>query len=375
MATRVSSSGGPAEVGDDGVASSASGASTARATMERVRRRFGRWRELIGRAVPRNHPPIARIAIGMRSARTSWGGGSQWVRQVSRYLSDLGHAVVYDLDRRADCVLLVDPRVGGLVGFGPDEVRDHKQRFPDAYVIHRINENDQRKGSDHVDRLLAAANEVADHTVFISEWLRQYHGERWFDRRRKHSVIVNGADPRVYHPVGSAPFEPDGPLRIVTHHWSDNWAKGFAAYQEIDRLISAGELQNTELWVIGRWPQEIRWRAARTFPPTQGAALSRLLRRCHVYVTASRAEPGGMHFIEGAQCGLPVLYHRDGGGIVEVARKFGVPFGDDVRLAILEMRERYAELRRAVLADGPSGDHMCLSYARLIQDGLVLGRS
>jgi len=311
----------------------------------------------------------------MRPARTSWGGGSQWVQQVSRYLSGLGYAVAFDLKRRTDCVLLVDPRVGGLVGFGPDEIRAHKRRFPDTFCIHRVNENDQRKNTDHVDRLLAAANEVADHTVFISEWLCQYHGERWFDRRRPCSVIINGADPRIYHAVGSAELEPGGALRLVTHHWSDNWAKGFAVYQEIDQLIAGGELKNTELWIIGRWPKEIRWRAARTLPPTQGSPLSQLLRRCHVYVTASRWEPGGMHFIEGAQCGLPVLYHMEGGGIVEVARKFGVPFGDDVRSAIREMRDRYAELRRAVLADAPSGDQMCLAYARLIQQSLVLGRS
>jgi glycosyltransferase involved in cell wall biosynthesis len=343
------------------------------APMERVRQELGRWRELLRLAAPPEHGPIAKIAINMRPARTSWGGGSQWVQQMSRYLSGHGYAVVYDLDRDTDCVVLVDPRVGGLVAFGPDEIRAHKRRFPDTYCIHRINENDQRKNTDHIDRLLTAANEVADHTVFISEWLRQYHCERWFDWRRPHSVITNGADPRLYHAVGSAKLEIGGTLRLVTHHWSDNWAKGFTAYQEIDRLIAEGELKDTELWVIGRWPKEIRWQAARTFLPTQGARLSRLLRRCHVYVTASQWEPGGMHFIEGAQCGLPVLYHVQGGGIVEVARKFGVPFGDDVRSAIHAIRDRYPELRRAVLADGPSGDQMCLAYARLIQQGILLG--
>ncbi|MFQ5856387.1 MAG: hypothetical protein ACE5LU_12165 [Anaerolineae bacterium] len=251
--------------------------------------------------------------------------------------------------------------------FGWKEIKAYVNRHPHVACVHRINENDRRKNTSFMDELLAQANEVADHTVFISEWLRDYHAERWFDKNKPHTVITNGADRRIYHAMGGAEFAADGMMRIVTHHWSDNWTKGFAVYQEIDRLIADGELANTELWVIGRWPREIKWRAAKTFKPRQGASLGRLLRSCHVYVTGSRWEPGGMHFIEGAQCGLPLLYHLDGGGIVELGRKFGVGFRDDIRSAVLEMRERYAELRGAVLGNSPSGDEMCGGYRRVIQ--------
>ena len=78
-----------------------------------------------------------------------------------------------------------------------------------------------------------------------------------------------------------------------------------------------------------------------------------------------------MHFIEGIQCGLPVLYQADGGGIVEVAQRFGMFFRGDVRHAILDMRTRYSQWRQAVLADPPSGDRMCLEYRSLIQRLIV----
>ena len=81
-----------------------------------------------------------------------------------------------------------------------------------------------------------------------------------------------------------------------------------------------------------------------------------------------------MHFIEGAQCGLPLLYHMDGGGIVELGRRFGIGFREDIRLAILEMRERYAELRRAVLQNPPSGNWMCAEYRWVIQQTIELKR-
>jgi glycosyltransferase involved in cell wall biosynthesis len=233
-----------------------------------------------------------------------------------------------------------------------------------------VNDNDVRKKTDQMDARLARFDAVADHTVFISEWLRDHHASKWFDRAKPHTCILNGADPAVFHPVGSRDWRDGKPLRFVTHHWSDNWMKGFAAYREIDELIERGELPGIELWIIGRWPAEITWKRARTFPPASGAALGDLLRQCHVYVTASQFEPGGMHFIEGLQCGLPLIFHEDGGGIVELARRYGLSFREDVGAAVRGIRDRYAELRRTVLGEPPSGDGMCIAYRRVIQQML-----
>jgi hypothetical protein len=64
---------------------------------------------------------------------------------------------------------------------------------------------------------------------------------------------------------------------------------------------------------------------------------------------------------------LPIVYHEEGGGAVELGRRYGIPFRDDVRSAILEARARYVELRARVLDDPPSGDRMCVEYGRLLQ--------
>lgn len=310
---------------------------------------------------------MARIAFNMRPLDEPWGGGNWWLSQMVRRLSDGGHDVGFDLRGEPACVVLVDPRVGGNVGFGAREIARHRKRSTGTRVLHRINECDLRKDTNEIDALLADANRVADHTVFISAWLRDYHAERWFDLSRPYSVIHNGADPAIFHPAGSATFEPGEAMRLVTHHWSDNPMKGFDVYQEVDRLIASGELNGVELWVIGRWPRYCEWQAARTFAPTTGTDLAGLLRSCHVYLTASRFEPGGMHHVEGAQCGLPVLYHEDGGGIVETASRYGIGYRDDVAGAIAEMRGRYTELREKVLAQAPSGDTMCAEYGELIE--------
>jgi len=302
----------------------------------------------------------------MHPVEGSWGGGNAWLTQTAAHLQACGYEVRFDLGGDVDAVVLLDPRVGGTVTFGASDIAAYRERHPRTRCLHRINECDLRKGTAEIDALLAEANAVAEHTVFISEWLRDYHAERWFDRDRPHTVIHNGADPAVFHPIGSARFD-GGTLRLVTHHWSDNPMKGFDVYERVDALIADGDLADAELWVIGRWPDSTVWRAARTFPPSTGRGLAGPLRRCHVYLTASRFEPGGMHHVEGAQCGLPVLYHEDGGGIVELASRYGIGYRDDPAAAIEAARSGYDELRDRVLAGAPSGDAMCAEYRVVIQ--------
>ena len=74
-----------------------------------------------------------------------------------------------------------------------------------------------------------------------------------------------------------------------------------------------------------------------------------------------------MHHVEGAQCGLPLLYHEDGGGVVEAGKRYGIGFREDVASALLTARDRYAELRGQVLERIPSGDRMVLHYAGILQ--------
>jgi hypothetical protein len=74
-----------------------------------------------------------------------------------------------------------------------------------------------------------------------------------------------------------------------------------------------------------------------------------------------------MHFIEGLQCGLPLVYHLDGGGIVELAQSYGVGFREDLPHAIREIRARYPEFRAKVLSEPPSGDRMVMAFREILQ--------
>jgi glycosyltransferase involved in cell wall biosynthesis len=272
-----------------------------------------------------------------------------------------------------DVIVLIDPRDDlENKAFGCAEIAAYKRANPHVKILHRINECDQRKATTFMDGLLAEANELADYTVFISKWLRDYHGHRWFNTAKPHRCIYNGADPKFFHPIGNRPFHRGDCLRLMTHHWSNNPMKGFDIYERVDDLIATGRLKDVEFWVVGQWPANIHWKRAKTCPPKAGGELAALLRSCHVYLTASRWEPCGMHHVEGAQCGLPLLYHEDGGGIVEAGLRYGIGYRDDIVEAIEKVRDAYPVLRDHLLEDMPSGDRMCMTYLSVIQHLLCM---
>jgi hypothetical protein len=96
-------------------------------------------------------PRVGRIAINMRPQASSWGGGNQWVLQMTKALRAEGYSVRFDLAQPVDGILMVDPRPSDQVSFGPDEIRQAKNEQPTTFCLHRINENDQRKQTKIMD--------------------------------------------------------------------------------------------------------------------------------------------------------------------------------------------------------------------------------
>jgi glycosyltransferase involved in cell wall biosynthesis len=313
----------------------------------------------------------ATIAFNLRPRSGPYGGGNQWAEQLSSCLRRCGYRLIYHLDDSVDLVMGTHAGLGGALRFSYEDVLEAKKRNPRLRCIQRINDNDARKSGNGMDAHLADCNRAADHTVFVSRWLQDYHAQRWFDAARPSSVIINGADPADFHPLGNVPWREGEPFRLVTHHWSDNPSKGFDVYSEIDELIAAGKLPGVELHVIGRWPPGLQWKAARTHAPCSGQSLAAKLRACHAAVTASRFEPGAMHPVESLQCGLPLLYTADTGGTVELGEKFGVVLGRDITAAIGDLKSRYLDLRARVIREAPGGDIMCADYRLLIQSLLA----
>lgn len=265
-----------------------------------------------------------KVYFNRRVRREAWGGGAHWHSAMVDFLAERGHEVVSDLRDDLDLIVVLDPRheEGGCDW---RTLTSFKASHPNVKLLHRVNECDARNGAaNDIDRQLKEANAIADSTVFISEWLRGYFFERGL-RPLNSSVVYNGCDLSVFKP--SLELKPHSPVRLVTHHWSNNIGKGFDLYHALDKFVEKSE-RKYEFTYVGRYNSSYTPKHTRVVAPLYGNALGDEIARHDVYVTASRNEPCGLHHLEGAACGLPVLYHEEGGGIVERASKHGLSFRD-----------------------------------------------
>jgi glycosyltransferase involved in cell wall biosynthesis len=288
-----------------------------------------------------------KIAIGYEIRNGPWGGGNQFLISFKDYFEKRGAKIVHRLsDKDLSLIILINPRKGSGT-FDHKDIERYKRFNPKVKVIHRINETDKAKNTNNIDRLRLKANKVVDAVVFVSEWVRDYYIEKGFDPTFPHTVIRSGPDEKIFNPEGYIPWKRGIPLKIVTHHWSDNYMKGTDIYQYLDELLDDEWMRRFfEFTYIGRLPNGIKFKNTRYVPVLQGKSLAEELRKHHVYLTAARWESCSMHQLEGACCGLPLLFIDEGGGAVECSIGFGIQFSKSTFiLNLFKILEKYAELQ------------------------------
>ncbi|MBF0358783.1 MAG: hypothetical protein HQL70_09255 [Magnetococcales bacterium] len=312
-----------------------------------------------------------KVSIGMNLQPGAWGGGNQFGKALTQYLQDQGVTVCYDLiDRDIDIILLVEPNTRlKISAYGPKEIlRYLLQKNRQAVVVHRINNTSEaRDDSKRVfNKERIAANQVADHTVFVSQWVKERYIASGFDRARPANTILNGSDSSLWQP-GEKKAAGDK-LKFVTHHWSNNWNKGFAVYQQLDNMLAdpewAGKIDFT---YIGRLPDGFSFKNARFIEPLSGAELAQALREHDVYVTGAMHEAGGHHNLEAGLSGLPILY-LNSGSMPEYCQGFGLEFTlDNFANKVQEMVDDWQKWRDKMDGFPHTAEHMCGQYHSLFQ--------
>ncbi|GAB4392182.1 MAG: hypothetical protein Tsb005_05130 [Gammaproteobacteria bacterium] len=310
-----------------------------------------------------------KIAISHAIQVGPYGGGNNFVKNLSEYLIKHGHNVIYDLnDNDVEIILLIDPRIrSSNVNFAAARILKYIKKNPNAIVVHRINECDERKGTKTMNLRLRIANYCADHTVFVGGWLRALPLTYRADPKYQ-SVILNGANTTIFNSDGYCPWDKQSPLKLVTHHWGGNWMKGFDVYSRLDELLGQPKWhQRVEFTYIGNLPQHFQFKHVKYLEPLSGLALATELKRHHVYLTASINEPGGNHQIEGGICGLPLIY-RNSGCMPEYCEGFGIMFdGTNVEPAIERMFIEYPRWRQAIENFPHRAERMCDEYVALFE--------
>ena len=290
-----------------------------------------------------------KIAIGFQIKNNSWGGGNQFAISLVEAAKSKGHLITYNLDDRdIDIILFTDPRAyNDGVNFDSAEIINYllfKNKY--ALVVHRINECDERKNTFHMNNFLRWSNYCADHTVFISSWLKKLN---IYQRSTPSSVILNGASAKFFKRYSNNDWDQKSRLKIVTHHWSPNYMKGFDVYKEIDNLLLDTYWERKiEFTYIGNLPNNFNFKKANHISPMHGKALGRELSKHHIYLSASINEPAGMHHIEGILCGLPIVY-RESGALPEYCKKYGISFENEKFLpALKKMFSRYDQYKKII---------------------------
>jgi hypothetical protein len=309
------------------------------------------------------------VAIGHIVQHGPFGGGNRFVVSLSKALKVAGHSVRYDLDSDdIDLILMTDPRSRSPnVAFAAGAIlRYLRTRNPNAVVVHRINECDERKGTRWMNRRLRTANYVADATVFIASWLRDL--DLWREEGPS-NVVLNGADTDVFHARGQTPWRGEGPLRLVTHHWGGNQMKGFDVYARLDAMMAEPAWKGRIAFTyVGNMPPGVTFANARHVAPLDGTALADELRSHHAYITASVNEPAGMHHVEGALSGLPLLY-RNSGALPEYCTGFGEAFEPDTLEPALEnLIAAYPALHAHMPNYSNTAARMCVRYIEVFEN-------
>lgn len=256
-----------------------------------------------------------KVYINRTPRSGPWGGGNMFVHAFHKHAAE--HA---GLELQVDETMRIDPDVillAGLENEGPTAISAEqaimwKMYRPGCKLVLRVNENDARKGTSHMDPLLLKISEHVDATVFVSRWLQDYFVAKGWACPNQ-TVIYNGVDRDIFKPADKLK---NGKVNIVAHHWSDNRMKGADIYEKLDEFVG----QNPDKFAftyIGR--HQCDFKHTNVVKPLSGRRLGEELGKHDVYVSASRFDPGPNHCLEAIACGLPTYVHKDGGGCVEFA--------------------------------------------------------
>jgi glycosyltransferase involved in cell wall biosynthesis len=302
-----------------------------------------------------------KVSINRKIVQGPWGGGNLFVKGLESSLKKRGHTVFYDLVDDLDYIFIINP-VASNYGYPINDIVSYKNHFPNVKIIHRINECEKRKNLNNgMDRLLIDTANFSDQVFFISDWLKEYFYEKGY--KGKSDVVYNGCDTSIFK--NNLNRKEINSVHLITHHWSNHELKGYDFYTELDRIIKN---KGWDFTFIGRYCSKYNAHNIKLVEPKSGNMLAKELEKGNIYVTASKWEPCGMHHIEAAACGLPILYHEDGGGINEGCKRYGRSFKDieSFEKQLINIVDNYQKYQEKLSNYDLSIDYCCEKYLEKI---------
>ena len=267
------------------------------------------------------------------------GGGHQFMRALETELKARGFRTENNTLSRSTSACLFN-------SYNFDFKHLRRQRHPNCRMVHRVDGpvSVYRGMDDGTDARIAKINrELADASIFQSQFSLAKHRELGFEFARP-CVIMNAADPRIFHRQGRRPFDPDRKIRLISTSWSDNPNKGAATYQWLDQNL---DWTRYDYVFIGRLP--VPMKNIKVIAPVESETLAGHLRQSDIFITASRNDPCSNSLIEALSCGLPAI-HLNSGGHPEIVGNAGLPFAnpDEIPVALDRVIRSYISYQQAI---------------------------
>tara|TARA_R110000851_G_scaffold165263_1_gene310191 strand:- start:728 stop:1642 length:915 start_codon:yes stop_codon:yes gene_type:complete len=263
-----------------------------------------------------------KIYLNRRPVSGPWGGGNKTVSMLSKSLTELGHKVVYQLEDNIDIIFCFDPRPNGDGEWYRDFLEYTKQHG--AKIIQRVGDLGTH-GKPELTKLVEQTIPLSDYVIFPSKWAKEKSGFG-----TSNFSIINNGPLEIFHSFKEQKNIKES-INIVTHHWSTNPKKGFKFYSVLDDIAGKGD--KISFTYIGRLPEGFSFKNAEYIEASgDNEFLAKTISEKDIYLTASEEEAGANHVLEAMACGLPVIYHKNGGSILDYCEDFGTSYDSEVEM-------------------------------------------
>ena len=123
-------------------------------------------------------------------------------------------------DPDIDIILITEPRIESSTStISILEARLYKFLVnKNVKLVHRINECDERKNTNYVNKKMIRVSYFSDFTVFASTWISNLYKNQGI-KSINTGVILSGSDTEIFNNINKESWNKTTKLKIVTHHW------------------------------------------------------------------------------------------------------------------------------------------------------------
>lgn len=248
-----------------------------------------------------------------------WGGGNQFLNALKKEW--LQKKVYTEHPQDADVVLLNSYPFGAEFVF--DQAFSLKKRFSKKIFVYRLNGpiSAIRNTDKEVDQVIAKFNTLlCDGIIFQSKWCQKENRNTFGISSQHETVIYNAPDKNIFNTYNRDSSNAPKKIKLIAVSWSSNPRKGFEVYHYLDEHL---DFTKYEMTFVGN--TECSFKHIHHIPAVNSHELASLLKKHHIFTTASQKDPCSNAVVEAISCGLPIIALNDGGH-PELIQKGGLVF-------------------------------------------------